>query len=57
MGPGRFVVPQVPESLWDRYSPSTLRCAYSGSKYTVVVWLPRRIRVCDFTVGPQVACH
>jgi len=54
---GRFVVPQTPRSLWDHFPPSTLGCTYLGSKDMVTVVLPRDIRVCDFTNGPQVRCH
>jgi hypothetical protein len=55
--PGRFVVPQTPRSLWARFPPFTLGCTYSGSKEMVTVVLPRSVRVCEFTNGPQVRCH
>ena len=54
---GRFVVPQAPQALWDRYPPSTLGCTYRGSKDMVVVELPRSVRVCEFPHYPQVECH
>jgi hypothetical protein len=54
---GRFVVPQTPQSLWQKFPASTLGCTYRGSKDVVTVVLPRYIQVCDFTGGPQVRCH
>ena len=55
--PGRFVVPQEPRELWDKYPPFTLGCTYVGSKDMVTVVLPREIKVCDFMRGVQVDCH
>jgi hypothetical protein len=43
---GRFDVPQVPRSLWDRYPPFTLGCTYRGSNEMVAVELLRSVRVC-----------
>ncbi len=54
---GRFVVPQTPRSLWDRFPPSTLGCTYRGSNDMVTVVLPRHIRICEFPNYPQVRCH
>jgi len=50
---------------WDLLGPPvspnlpnyTLGCTYRGSKDVVTVVLPRHIRVCEFTNGPQVRCH
>ena len=54
---GRFVVPQTPRSQWGRFPPSTLGCRYQGLENIVTVALPRHIRVCDFTNGPNVRCR
>ena len=54
---GRFVVPQTPQSLWQKFPASTLGCTYRGSKEMITVVLPRGIQVCDFMDGPQVKCH
>jgi hypothetical protein len=54
---GRFVVPQTPRSLWQKFPASTLGCTYRGSNEMVTVELPRYIRVCDFPHYPQVRCH
>jgi hypothetical protein len=54
---GRFVVPQRPQSLWQRFPASTLGCTYRGSKEMVTVVLPRYIQVCEFPHYPQVECR
>ncbi len=54
---GRFVVPQTPKELWDRFPASTLGCTYRYSKEMVTVILPRSIQVCEFRHYPKVACH
>lgn len=54
---GRFVVPRTPKALWSTFPNFTLGCTYSGSDEVVTVVLPRHIRTCEFTNGPQVQCH
>ena len=52
---GGYDVPDNPLSL--NLPNFTQRCTYRGSKDVLTAVLPRRIRVCDFTNGPQVSCH
>lgn len=54
---GHFVVPWTPRDMWDRFPASTLRCTYRDSTDMVTIVLPRYVRVCEFTDGPQVRCH
>lgn len=55
--PGRFVVPQTPRALLDRYPPFYLGCRYRGASDLVAVELPRTIKACEITKGPQVQCR
>ncbi len=54
---GRFVIPQRPSSMWEKYPPPTLGCTYYGTREIVPMVLPHEFKVCDFTDGPQVSCH
>jgi hypothetical protein len=55
--PGRFIVPQRPRRWSGTFPTYTLGCTYRGSDAVVTVVLPRGVRVCNFTNGPQVRCH
>ncbi len=54
---GRFVIPQIPKSLWSKIPNYTLGCTYRGTDAVVTIVLPRQTQVCKFTNGPQVQCR